>query len=99
MERFGDIIGMAQAHVEMETEGRIRQIRNKLKNGSGSDCRIDCGGEIPADRRKYLPGAVRCVPCQNLRESSRQVGAIGAAHRERKNAEVDNRVMLRLYRP
>ncbi|MCG6870433.1 MAG: molecular chaperone DnaK [Gammaproteobacteria bacterium] len=71
MERFADSIDMAQAHVEVETEGRIRQIRNKVKNGSGSDCCIDRGGEIPTDRRKYLPGAVRDVPCQNLRESSR----------------------------
>ncbi|MEA3413367.1 MAG: TraR/DksA C4-type zinc finger protein [Pseudomonadota bacterium] len=71
MERFADVIDMAQAHIEMETERRIADIRHEARTGTGSSSCIDCGNEIPANRRKHLPGAVRCVPCQHLRESTR----------------------------
>jgi phage/conjugal plasmid C-4 type zinc finger TraR family protein len=68
MERFADIIDMAQAHVEQETALRIERIRRSAQTGIGSPHCIDCGSEIPAERRKHQPNAVRCVPCQDLRE-------------------------------
>lgn len=29
---------------------------------------IECGDEIPEERRKSLPNAVRCVDCQGMHE-------------------------------
>lgn len=34
---------------------------------SATDC-IDCGDEIPAKRREYVPGVQRCINCQTLKE-------------------------------
>jgi phage/conjugal plasmid C-4 type zinc finger TraR family protein len=71
MERFADVVDMAQAHVETETALSIERIRQMTSSGGGSYHCIDCGGDIPADRRRHVPGAVRCVPCQSLREARR----------------------------
>lgn len=30
---------------------------------------LDCGDEIPKQRLKHVPHAVRCVSCQSVRES------------------------------
>jgi phage/conjugal plasmid C-4 type zinc finger TraR family protein len=72
MERFADVIDMAQAHVEMETALRIDQIRCRAALvGVGSPHCIDCRCPIPEERRKYLPSTQRCVACQSLLERAR----------------------------
>ena len=71
MERFADVIDMAQAHVERETALRIERIRQNATTNSGSHHCIGCGTEIPEDRRRHVPGAVRCIHCQNLWEGTR----------------------------
>ena len=68
MTRYADELDMAQAHIELETEMRIARILSRNNAGSGSAHCIDCGSTIPAERRKHVPGAVRCVPCQNRNE-------------------------------
>jgi len=32
---------------------------------------MDCGDEIPADRRAVLPSARRCIDCQSAHEKTR----------------------------
>jgi len=75
MERFADVIDMAQAHVEQETSQLIARICQNANTGLGSRTCIACGEVIPEDRRRHVPSAVRCVPCQNLMESSRSGAA------------------------
>jgi phage/conjugal plasmid C-4 type zinc finger TraR family protein len=69
MERLSDVVDMAQAHIEQETAQRIEWIRRSTQPGIGRAFCIDCGKEIPAARRKHMPGALRCVTCQSLFES------------------------------
>jgi phage/conjugal plasmid C-4 type zinc finger TraR family protein len=69
MERFADLVDMAQAHVEQETSMRIERIRQEAQKGIGRPNCIDCGTAIPADRRRHVPSAVRCVPCQDQLET------------------------------
>jgi phage/conjugal plasmid C-4 type zinc finger TraR family protein len=71
MERFADVLDMAQAHVEQETALQIERIRKGAGKGTGSTHCVDCGAEIPNERRRHMPGAVRCVPCQDLMERIR----------------------------
>jgi phage/conjugal plasmid C-4 type zinc finger TraR family protein len=72
MERYSDVLDLAQAHVEQETAQRIDQIRRSaMLVGTGSPCCIDCGTPIPEARRRHLPGASRCVPCQSQIEGRR----------------------------
>lgn len=40
----------------------------------GSDDCLDCGGAIPPARRKALPGASRCAPCQSMLEKRAHLG-------------------------
>ncbi|MCU0836474.1 MAG: TraR/DksA family transcriptional regulator [Chromatiaceae bacterium] len=69
MERYADVIDLAQAHVEQETALRIAQIRrHAVVMGTGSSRCVDCGGAIPEARRQQVPGARRCVACQSLVE-------------------------------
>ena len=72
MERFVDIIDMAQAHVEMETALRIELIRRRgVVAAVGRLHCIDCGSPIPEERRKCTLRTQRCVACQSLLESAR----------------------------
>lgn len=36
-----------------------------------ADC-IDCGVEIPAERREAAPGATRCINCERTAEARRR---------------------------
>jgi phage/conjugal plasmid C-4 type zinc finger TraR family protein len=62
---------MAQAHVERETALQIERIRRGAQAGIGSSHCLDCGAEIPDARRRHMPNAVRCVPCQEHQERCR----------------------------
>src|SRR5215217_857052 len=46
-----------------EEERRIGEARRALAEGSYGICR-DCGKQIPAERLKAVPEAVRCLDCQ-----------------------------------
>lgn len=39
-------------------------------NYTGSDC-LDCGEEIPVERRQAAPGCRRCIECQTTHENWR----------------------------
>lgn len=39
-------------------------------NYTGLDC-LDCGEEIPPERREAMPGCRRCIDCQTLHENWR----------------------------
>jgi RNA polymerase-binding transcription factor len=52
---------------------RARELANALervRDGSYGTCE-ECGGTIPAARRRALPGVTTCVPCQERGESLR----------------------------
>lgn len=71
MARFADVVDMAQAHIELETEMQIARILRGNRTCTGSPHCIDCGAPIPAERRRHVPNAVRCVHCQDLDERGR----------------------------
>jgi phage/conjugal plasmid C-4 type zinc finger TraR family protein len=43
-------------------------------SGQGQDDCEDCGAVIPAARRQALPGAIRCVHCQQTAEHKAKLG-------------------------
>jgi phage/conjugal plasmid C-4 type zinc finger TraR family protein len=53
----------AGAVVDQERDAHIARIRAGLSEPGEEDC-IDCGRPIPEARRRVLPSAERCVPCQ-----------------------------------
>jgi phage/conjugal plasmid C-4 type zinc finger TraR family protein len=50
------------------TDG-VLTARARLPAGEGSEWCIECGEQIPEARRKALPGARTCIPCQSGRDS------------------------------
>ena len=61
-----------QALTEFDTQelGAIGRALQRVHDDDFGLC-IDCGGEIPFDRLKIEPQALRCVNCESRRESAR----------------------------
>lgn len=55
---------LEQEAVRKKLEDISRQMATRAKD---IYC-IDCGEEIPEERRKSVPNAVRCVDCQGIAE-------------------------------
>jgi phage/conjugal plasmid C-4 type zinc finger TraR family protein len=64
MERLADNLDLAQQHIELETAALIDLIVSRVRHGRGSVCCVECGEDIPAERRAQVPNATRCVHCQ-----------------------------------
>lgn len=58
------IYNLAEKAEQNARDDGIENARIAL-SGSGSDECIDCGEDIPADRKCALPSANRCIVCQN----------------------------------
>jgi phage/conjugal plasmid C-4 type zinc finger TraR family protein len=69
LENHADVLDLAQAHIERETQMRISAIRRRAIIGTGRTCCLDCGIPIPEARRVRVPNAQRCAPCQNEHET------------------------------
>lgn len=68
MEKFADVLDLAQAHMQRETELRIAAIQLRTNVGFGREVCVDCGCRIPPDRREHVPNARRCADCQAAEE-------------------------------
>ena len=68
-ERFQD--GMAHVDKQRDQEElmAIDAARGRIADGSYGEC-IDCGRDIPVERLKAQPTALRCVPCQAAYEKT-----------------------------
>ena len=61
--------GAVQDQIEDSLSDAVQFARQRLPSGEGRrDCE-DCGVEIPVTRRRALPGARTCVPCQSQRDA------------------------------
>lgn len=75
MEKFADVLDLAQAHTEREIQLRIAAILDDANRGYGRDFCVDCGDPIPEIRRWHVPNAKRCATCQAAEERSRALPA------------------------
>ncbi len=57
---------------ELAELGAVSAALRRLKEGEYGLC-ADCGCEIPFDRLKVEPWAMRCVPCEEKRERAARV--------------------------
>lgn len=67
------------------TDG-VLNARSRLPSGDGTTHCIECEDEIPAARRKALPGARTCVKCQSGRDG--RVVAAGINRRGSKDSQL-----------
>jgi phage/conjugal plasmid C-4 type zinc finger TraR family protein len=68
MEKYADVLDLAQAHMECETQLRISAIRKRCLTGKGRRTCLECGTSIPEARRTRVPNAQRCAPCEQEHE-------------------------------
>jgi phage/conjugal plasmid C-4 type zinc finger TraR family protein len=71
MQRFADLLDLAQMQTELDCQLRVAVVRNQLHDGRGASHCHDCGEPIPAARRHHVPNARRCIACQDLEERRR----------------------------
>ena len=56
--------GDVQQQIDQSVEDAVARARSQLRDGEGlADCEA-CGEPIPLARREAVPGARRCLPCQ-----------------------------------
>lgn len=58
---------LALTDIETQQLGAVSQALKRLEAGDYGLC-ADCGGDIPFDRLKIEPWALRCVACESKRE-------------------------------
>ena len=71
MEKYADVLDLAQAHTEREIQLRIATIQGYTNSGYGREFCVDCGEPISDIRRQHVPNAKRCAICQEAEERSR----------------------------
>ena len=62
-----DDIEFALLEMKSETLNKIQEALTRLARGRYGDCH-ECGDEIAEARLRALPFAVRCTPCETMRE-------------------------------
>lgn len=65
--------GAVQDQIDDTVRDAVELARARMAAGEGLIHCEECGAEIPAARRKALPGARTCVPCQTGRDSKASV--------------------------
>lgn len=64
---MADLVDIANDAQQQRLDDAISSIRNQPIGESREDCE-ECGGKIPAARRKAVPGVDRCTQCQQDHE-------------------------------
>ncbi|KAA9019624.1 DksA/TraR family C4-type zinc finger protein [Sphingobium limneticum] len=65
--------GAVQDQIDDTVNDAVEIARVRMSAGEGLTHCEECGEEIPAARRKALPGARTCVPCQSGRDTKASV--------------------------
>jgi phage/conjugal plasmid C-4 type zinc finger TraR family protein len=61
--------GAVLEQIEDTIADGVLTARSRMPVGEGATHCIECGDEIPEGRRRALPGARTCLPCQAGRDS------------------------------
>jgi phage/conjugal plasmid C-4 type zinc finger TraR family protein len=69
MPRFADELDLAQYQTDFLTSAAVAAIRERMLSNTGRKECLDCGEPIPSSRQRQVPGACRCVSCQEHHES------------------------------
>ncbi|HEY0626867.1 MAG TPA: DksA/TraR family C4-type zinc finger protein [Allosphingosinicella sp.] len=61
--------GAVQDQIDDTVKDAVLAARARLAASEGETYCVECGEEIPEARRRALPGARTCVPCQSTRDA------------------------------
>ena len=71
--------GAVQDQIDASVEDAVNRVRSQLPSGPGRRECEECGADIPAARRKVMPGVRLCVACQE--EHDREQAAVAGYNR------------------
>lgn len=72
---MADDVDRAQRLNEQHQEQVLAEHRSRLANaGPGSPVCLECGDDIPAERRKQVAGCSLCIDCQRAYEEQLKKG-------------------------
>jgi len=60
-----DVTDRASGLEEADRIGGVAMVLSRMTGESRPDC-LDCGEDIPKERRDAVSNAVRCVPCEEI---------------------------------
>jgi phage/conjugal plasmid C-4 type zinc finger TraR family protein len=64
--------GAVQDQIDASVEDAVKRARSQIARGESlAECE-ECGVAIPEARREAMPGARRCVDCQEAADSDQQ---------------------------
>lgn len=67
-------VGQAETNRDLAELRDLEVARMRLDGGTYGTC-TDCGAEVPLERLRANPAAIRCVACQTRREKTHAGGA------------------------
>lgn len=62
--------GAVQDQIDDTVADAVQFARARMPTGEGEATCVECGEDIPEARRRALPGARTCMPCQSARDTS-----------------------------
>ncbi|SES32728.1 transcriptional regulator, TraR/DksA family [Vreelandella subterranea] len=68
---MADNADRAAVTIQQSLEATLARRATLATRATHDEC-VDCGNEIPAQRRKAAPWATTCIECQGLREMRRK---------------------------
>ncbi|MDO9487039.1 MAG: DksA/TraR family C4-type zinc finger protein [Sphingomonadaceae bacterium] len=68
--------GAVQDQIDDTVKDAVLAARARLPTGEAAEQCEDCGEDIPAPRRRALPGVQTCIQCQSARDASVRHSAI-----------------------
>ncbi len=78
--------GAVQDQIDDSVTDAVLAARARLATGEGESHCVECGDEIPAARRKALPGARTCIACQAGRDG--RIRSAGINRRGSKDSQL-----------
>jgi phage/conjugal plasmid C-4 type zinc finger TraR family protein len=78
--------GAVVDQIEDTVSDGVATARARLPIGEGSENCVECGDNIPEARRRALPGARTCVPCQVSRDG--RIVLVGINRRGSKDSQL-----------
>ena len=78
--------GAVQDQIDDTVKDAVLAARARLADGEGETHCVECGDEIPEARRRALPGARTCVPCQSHRDG--RIATAGFNRRGSKDSQL-----------
>ena len=78
--------GAVQDQIDDTVADAVNNARARLPSGEAALTCEECGDDIPEARRRALPGARTCVPCQSARDAA--MVSVGINRRGSKDSQL-----------